>query len=118
MPSQGAEPFPQQYQALFGALFDGRRQPLAGEPERAQSLRLVPSREPGPAGGQRRLGEASNAMPAAAAQAPLPPDDARPGRADRAALRRSGWEPGHKAHAHFRTAGPVLGVDEGEPPST
>ena len=104
--------------ALFGALFDGRRQPLAGEPERAQSLRLVPSREPGPAGGQRRPGEASNAMPAAAPQAPLPPDDARPGRADRAALRRSGWEPGHKAHAHFRTTGPVLGVDEGEPPST
>ena len=62
--------------------------------------------------------DASNAMPAAAPQAPLPPDDARPGRADRAALRRSGWEPGHKAHAHFRTTGPVLGVDEGEPPST
>jgi hypothetical protein len=37
-------------QALFSALFDGRH--LPAEPGRAQSLRLVPSREPGPASGQ------------------------------------------------------------------
>jgi hypothetical protein len=104
--------------SLFGALFDGRRRPAAEPEQRAQSLRLVSSREPGPANGQGRLGEAGDTMPEHTSLAPLPPDDdPRRGRAG-GALQRSGWGPGHKAHAHFRTTGPVPGVDEGEPPST
>jgi hypothetical protein len=52
-----------QQRALFGALFDGRLQPAAEPEQRARSLRLVSSREPGPAGGQRRLGEAGDTTP-------------------------------------------------------
>jgi hypothetical protein len=100
---------------LFGALFDGRHRPA--EPERAQPLRLVSSRDPGPTGGQG-LGEAGDdATPGPAFPAPSPPDD-DPRHGQAGARRPRGWRPGPKAYAHLRTTGPALGVEEGEPPST